>query len=418
MKQQNLEKHNWENITCFFEALNNANIEYVVLRNYEKMHEEDFFCDGHEDIDFLVSNVEKFKKIAFLEKREPYDDNIHFKVLIQQCYIDIDIRCLGDKYYDSTWARKMLDNRKICLNGNWYVLSDEDYYYSLVYHAYIQKQVFALEYKKRLDEMYAKMLFEKVDKNDHLENLSSFMKKNRYSFVRPSDIYVPWNIENLYKVEHIKINELYGEFRRFLDRLNSENICYAILNNREKIASDISIDGIGLRLIIKQNQKKEIETLLHSLEYKQYNIYASEIFLYDLVTPTYWRLETEQFSVCIEVFCQLSCKSLTDNMRIPMDRKIQEHLWISKLWDKENKWWTVSVDIQFIYYITYSIFDIKRFSEYCICELEKMIPYIDSVLVKELFAKIFFGYTDRLLLLIERKQYNRIREDYISFSEY
>lgn len=56
--------HNWNTIYDFFKALNDNSIRYVVLRNFEAMDKEDFFVDGHEDIDILCEDVSAFTEVS------------------------------------------------------------------------------------------------------------------------------------------------------------------------------------------------------------------------------------------------------------------------------------------------------------------------------------------------------------------
>lgn len=52
--------YNWDTLQGFFNALNNNNVKYVVMRNFEEMDKDDFFVEGHEDIDILCENVIEF----------------------------------------------------------------------------------------------------------------------------------------------------------------------------------------------------------------------------------------------------------------------------------------------------------------------------------------------------------------------
>ena len=46
----------------FFEALNEAGVKYLVLRNYENLLEQEMFLDGHGDIDLLCDDYKKIVK--------------------------------------------------------------------------------------------------------------------------------------------------------------------------------------------------------------------------------------------------------------------------------------------------------------------------------------------------------------------
>lgn len=133
-----IQKYRWKNIQEMFQALETNNCNYVIMRNYEELLNDNFYCSGHADIDFLTDDVNKFVKVLKAFPRFIEDDKIHYLVDIDGTEVIIDVRTVGDDYYCKKWEKEILKNR-IRIN-NWYVTDSENYYYSLVYHAILQKK--------------------------------------------------------------------------------------------------------------------------------------------------------------------------------------------------------------------------------------------------------------------------------------
>lgn len=181
---------NWGTIECMFEELHKENFEYVVLRNYEEIDEDNFYLSGHADIDFLTSNGKKFAKIIKAVPRFIEDDGIHYKVMIAGTEVVIDARSVGDGYYDSRWEKNILLNREM-KDDRFFVTDSINYYYSLVYHAILQKKALTDDYLNRLNIMAHNLGISATNEQQHLRVLKQFMKKHNYFYTYPYDIHVP-----------------------------------------------------------------------------------------------------------------------------------------------------------------------------------------------------------------------------------
>ena len=188
--------YRWNNVTDFFAALNLEHCRYVVMRNYESMHTPNFFCEKHEDIDLLVDDVEKFERTAHAYRKMWPEDDAHFVVFIDNTAVPIDVRHVGDMYYDEKWMREILDRRKMASNGNWYVMDEEDYYYSLAYHAILQKKYVSEEYISRLNSMAEGLSIDASCKENHIKRLELFLDAHQYRFTIPKDCSVPLYLDN------------------------------------------------------------------------------------------------------------------------------------------------------------------------------------------------------------------------------
>ncbi len=180
----------WNQIEEMFEQLHKANFQYIILRNYEEIDADSFYSSGHADIDFLTSNSHQFAKIIGACPRFLEDDGIHYKAMIAGTEVVIDVRSVGDGYYDVRWEKEILSQRKLKEN-RFYIADEKNYYYSLAYHAILQKKALADDYMVRLDAMARRLNIQASTEQEHLSALEQFMKEKGYFYTLPYDIHVP-----------------------------------------------------------------------------------------------------------------------------------------------------------------------------------------------------------------------------------
>lgn len=186
-----------KNWTSFNEFIKEANIHcnWLVLRNFEYLP-DDFFGNDT-DVDVLCENVEQFTTKMGLTKRSygvaAYEANI------AGIKVPFDVRFLGDGYYDKLWQYKMLKTKTYTAEGV-PRLSDEHYFYSLIYHAKIQKKLVKSVYRERFFNLATVLQIanyytvEKIDDDKYVASLlDNFMRENYFSFSKPIDINIPCN---------------------------------------------------------------------------------------------------------------------------------------------------------------------------------------------------------------------------------
>jgi len=182
---------NYKNVHDFFELLNINGIKYVVLRNYEEMHNDDFFTEGHEDIDLLVEDINSFIDCSYALPKMSPDDKVHLEIIVDGIKVPLDVRSVGDDYYDSKWEKEIINNRVLAPNGNWYVMDKENYYYSLAYHAILQKEKLSYDYLMRLNKMSISLEIDSSKEAEHIKNLNKWMKIKGYHYTKAKDSSVP-----------------------------------------------------------------------------------------------------------------------------------------------------------------------------------------------------------------------------------
>ncbi len=172
----------------------NISCDWIILRNFEFLPLN--FFKNDKDIDILCRNKENFILKLNLKKRSwgisSYQTNIADNT------IPVDLRFIGDGYYDKLWQNNILKN-KIYQNQLVPRPCNLDYFYSLIYHCKLQKRQVKDIYSDRLDKLKRKLIIENLNKsfifNDSITSqlLSKFLNKNKYSITQPIDINVKIN---------------------------------------------------------------------------------------------------------------------------------------------------------------------------------------------------------------------------------
>lgn len=201
----------WDSIRQVFYMLNNCTT-YAVLRNYEDLF-GNTYLSGHEDIDLLCKDKQDVEYLLNCKPKFKQKYRVHYYLKVQDKKIMVDLRYVGDGYYDSNWQKNMLKNR--VYEDEFYHLSPEDYYYSLVYHSIIQKPMFGFDYRERLKKM-SMGLFNMpiVNEEDHLKKLDDYFNKNNYEYTVPEDYSVLFNFDKVNKkVKVDKIKYLRRQFK-------------------------------------------------------------------------------------------------------------------------------------------------------------------------------------------------------------
>lgn len=173
----------WESLESFFAHLNVHKIKYIVLRNHEDLLKTDFL-KNHPDIDFLCENSVAFLKEAKAFPRVKKKDKVHFQVRIGNETVPIDVREVGDDYYDAAWETAMLETR-VLYRDFCYIPDPENYYYSLCYHALLQKHSLSEEYRNKLGCLNPAM--KNKEEGDYLKSLEAFMQSKNYCYCYPVD---------------------------------------------------------------------------------------------------------------------------------------------------------------------------------------------------------------------------------------
>lgn len=180
----------WNSLKDLFGKLNE--MEYVILRNHETL-EEEISMGG--DIDILCLKKAYVVDQIHADKRILRDETFNYFIMVKDKKIPIDIREVGDGYYDEKWEKNML-NKRIKTAG-FYIMDEENYKYSLLYHALLHKFEIKETYIYRLKDMFG---IEIGNDDNTYKLLGNYMRKMGYMIPIPVDKGVKFNREKYKKI--------------------------------------------------------------------------------------------------------------------------------------------------------------------------------------------------------------------------
>lgn len=201
LKNNNLEKitrnisghDGWNSVQELFYVLNSTT-NYVILRNFENL-ENEIISDIHNDIDIMTDDLWQISYIVNKKIYREYGKHQHL-VKIDEKYIKIDFKQLGDNYYDKKWENQIL-KKKIIFKNLFFVPDKINYFYTLLYHAIEHKNKISEDYKNKLKVLSGKIGLE-LDVNDNQlmkQLLVEFLKKNEYKITNTKKFKIIHNMK-------------------------------------------------------------------------------------------------------------------------------------------------------------------------------------------------------------------------------
>lgn len=131
----------WESVAEMFDVLN-ASAQYVVLRDAPHIRDGDV----PDDIDLLARDFQAVASAVNMKqnRQRPYKGLVD----LGGRDIAVDIRFLGDGYYDPLWASRILLTR--IMDQRLYVPESADWFFSLLYHSLAHKVDISQKNKEEL----------------------------------------------------------------------------------------------------------------------------------------------------------------------------------------------------------------------------------------------------------------------------
>ncbi len=177
----------WDSYEQLFQTLNYG-ADYLVLRNFESLPR--LLEDA--DVDFLARSCQRLASVANV-RQLVYSGRLYKgKLSVAGQLIPVDIRHVKDGYYDDNWEADML-RRKTLHNGCLYVPRTDDYFFSLLYHAKVQKSSVKPIYRERLETLARQIGLdwwtrESLDDDEACGRfLAGYMKNLGYEYDVPRD---------------------------------------------------------------------------------------------------------------------------------------------------------------------------------------------------------------------------------------
>ena len=181
----------FENFKQLFDLLNNDEyLKYVILFDYNMIN------NNNDNIKILVNDYYYFKSITGARSTDKINMrendngfNVNNNIIVNNKLININVRFIGDNYFDSTWQKNILSSfLKINLdNYQIKVTSEFNQYYTILYHIMIHKN---FNYDKDLDYIKYLKIDKPYNKNLLTIQLKNFIKMKKYSIPEPIDKYV------------------------------------------------------------------------------------------------------------------------------------------------------------------------------------------------------------------------------------
>ncbi len=185
-----------------------------------------------------------------------------------------------------------------------------------------------------------------------------------------------------------------------------QDIDYRLVSYNDKVIS----------LIIKKKDKENLKNILNKNKYMKidhpYNSSNGYIYLYKMD-------EFELFSngkMLIEIFYQLPAKSLTKNNFMPLDLMIQNSIFTNNVIKNNIK--ILDIENKIIYILVCLFYNMGYLFDDDIRLIRQHIGVLDSKTFKEKMKLIFFNYSEQLIRMIKKEDYQGALDGYMNFNNY
>ena len=182
---ENYKEKKFDTLKDVFDELNRyPQLKWIITHNFDN------FVDG-DDIDFLTDDYFYFMRLLDANEKpkggkfnsiSDGGKSVRNYINVGSKDIPIDIRHIGDNFYDKKFQEEMLNARIKHPNG-FYIPNRENHLYSLIYHAIIHKPNISPTYTKVFKEYGLKD--SEINKTDLKNKLDKFMNENGYAYCKP-----------------------------------------------------------------------------------------------------------------------------------------------------------------------------------------------------------------------------------------
>lgn len=175
----------FDNLYDVFTALNKyPQLEWVITHGFEEFKQGD-------DIDFLTNDYYLFMSILDSTETPKVDAqnglsnggySVRNTIIVNGVNIPIDIRHIGDNFYDNEFQKSILKNRVKYNNEIFFVPCPDEYLHSLIYHSIIHKPEIPNINREILAKLSPEM---NIDKTSLKTKLDAYMIEHGYRYVNP-----------------------------------------------------------------------------------------------------------------------------------------------------------------------------------------------------------------------------------------
>lgn len=186
------------------------------------------------------------------------------------------------------------------------------------------------------------------------------------------------------------------------ETLKKAGIAYALLDEKDK----------NVRILISEKDRRSIITLAGNVGWKRIKDKSGDLYLYGMQRFLYYSAGAVTLTVC----CQLACRSTLNDGWVPLDRKINEEA-LARC-RKENDVMRLGKEEELCYLLAKCVYTDKCFEKEDIERIESCFSGTEKTNVLPKLEGIFFRFSERMLEMLEKKEYEDIIGALWRFAEY
>ena len=133
-------------------------------------------------------------------------------IKINDKVVKLDVRYVGDGYFDTNWQKNILNNRRYY--KGFYVPNKENFIYAIIYHIVYHKGYID---KKYIDFLKKNLQMKVIDFTKIVEIINKYLKLKKYNITRPLDLTIPvtYQLDNFSIKNEIQLVKKQIDIRNF-----------------------------------------------------------------------------------------------------------------------------------------------------------------------------------------------------------
>ncbi len=184
--------------------------------------------------------------------------------------------------------------------------------------------------------------------------------------------------------------------------LSQEEIPYAVLDEEDST----------VRILISEDSRELFKKLAAKMGWKKIKDKSGDLYLYGMRHFLYYSCNGIMLIAC----CQLACRSTLNNGWVPLDRRINGQALENSR--KKEKICYLGAEDELCYLTAKCVYTKKKFNDNDIERIEACMSVVDREMLIPKLEGVFFRFTDRMLQMLDRKEYADIVASLLCFAEY
>lgn len=209
-----------------------------------------------------------------------------------------------------------------------------------------------------------------------------------------------------------------NEILNIFNMLNNANIEYVLLRNIDNELPEHFEAKKDIDILVKAESKNKFKKVIKEAGYKQvrhpWDFGKNFVFLYAMDRLEFFTKDSINLDICY----QLCCRSVNCGEWMPVDQLINDSVWENRRKNSEWGWYELCPEDELLHLLTRCVFDKKVFNNGYRKRIEELMQKVNREEVYRRLEVVFFKFSDRMLDMIEEKQYDDILDSYITFTDY